>query len=584
LTSPEIDLERPEVLPRVLSGRYRLDAKIGQGGMGVVYVGHDMTMRRPIAVKLIRGEATGDDEAINRFLREAKNTAKIQHEHIVEVFDLGRSEEGELYFVMEYLQGESLSTRLRREGRLPPRLAVHIAVQVCNALEYAHRHGIIHRDLKPGNLMIVRRGNDEAFVKVLDFGVSKSQDQHTQLTRTGMLVGTVEYMAPEQIIGRGVDARADIYSLGVLLYRTLAGTPVFKDAAVPALINAHINEKPDSLVRRAPNAGISRALDEVIQKCLAKRPEHRYRSMAELATALVTAIEMPPEAVDDPYPSGQETLVAPRTGEHAAQDGVSVAFDLNVPPPPDSMDATRHEGGGPKKCASCGTENPRLTATCRRCGTTLVVPSATLPAQSRMQGPGPDDVGDDFLETQVMKTKVMPPRASSPAIDQRPPLMGPAAGAPPPQAPMPPPNPMGMTPSGVRPLQQSVPGHQSPMSNPAHPMTSSPVNVRASYPPHSNPHSAPRSNPHSSPRSGPPPGWPADPSAYRTTGEGNRTGPTIRSRGEFVTWKRVVVYLFLLVLFANMCAERFKLGSLILFLGGAFLVSVGWLIVRAREG
>src|ERR1700744_4368457 len=148
-------------LPRMLSSRYRLEATIGHGGMGVVYRGVDLTMQRPIAVKLIR-TVDGielDDEIAGRFLREAKNTARLQHEHIIDVFDLGRDPTG-MYFVMELLSGESLSARIRREGKLPPERVVHIGRQICDALEVAHRSGIIHRDLKPANVMLLARAGD----------------------------------------------------------------------------------------------------------------------------------------------------------------------------------------------------------------------------------------------------------------------------------------------------------------------------------------------------------------------------------------------------------------------------------------
>src|SRR3954447_8987417 len=150
-------------LPRLLGGRYRLEAKLGSGGMGVVYRASDMTMKRSVAVKLIRGVdgVALDEEVAGRFLREAKNTARIQHEHIIEVFDLGRSDQGDMYFVMELLEGESLSTKLRRDGKLPIQVGIHIARQMCAALHVAHSAGIIHRDLKPANVMLVQRAGDK---------------------------------------------------------------------------------------------------------------------------------------------------------------------------------------------------------------------------------------------------------------------------------------------------------------------------------------------------------------------------------------------------------------------------------------
>jgi serine/threonine protein kinase len=312
--------ENDESLPRLLGGRYRLEAKLGSGGMGVVFRATDLTMKRAVAVKLIRGVdgVALDEEVAGRFLREAKNTARVQHENIIEVYDLGRSDQGDMFFVMELLEGESLSTKIRRDGKMPPAVAVHIARQMCAALHVAHAAGIIHRDLKPANVMLIERGGQTDYVKVLDFGVAKSYtpDQQTQLTHTGMLVGTVEYMAPEQIMGRVVDGRTDIYSLGIVMYRMLTGKAPFRDGGVPALIHAHLNVFPKPMTDTAPE--LPGALDRVILRCLAKQPEQRYESMEELSRALASALE--PENLglvsleydggDDPYEAGVKTEVA----------------------------------------------------------------------------------------------------------------------------------------------------------------------------------------------------------------------------------------------------------------------------------
>jgi len=311
--------DNDESLPRLLGGRYQLDAKLGAGGMGVVYRASDLTMHRSVAVKLIRGVdgVALDEEVAGRFLREAKNTARIQHEHIIEVFDLGRSDQGDMYFVMELLEGESLSTKLRRDGKLPVTVGVHIARQMCAALNVAHAAGIIHRDLKPANVMLIERAGRGDYVKVLDFGVAKSYtpDQQTQLTHTGMLVGTVEYMAPEQIMGRTVDGRTDIYALGVVMYRMFTGKAPFRDGGVPALIHAHLNVFPKPMTDTAPE--LPGALDRVVLRCLAKQPEQRYESMEELSRALVSALEPSDLGLmsleyegDDPYDAGDKTEVA----------------------------------------------------------------------------------------------------------------------------------------------------------------------------------------------------------------------------------------------------------------------------------
>jgi serine/threonine protein kinase len=342
-------MSEEEELPRLLSGRYRLEGTLGHGGMGVVYRGTDLMMHRPIAVKLIRAVdgVELDEEIAGRFLREAKNTARLQHEHIIEVFDLGRTDEGGLYFVMELLEGESLSARLRREGQLSPATVVHIGRQICEALHVAHTAGVVHRDLKPANIMLLSRAGDDDFVKVLDFGVAKStmDNQDTQLTHTGMLVGTVDYMAPEQIMGKTVDGRTDVYALGVVLYKMLSGIPPFRDTGVPALIHAHINTMPKPLIE--VSRGIPNELDHVVLRCLAKSPERRFESMAELARALTQAV-MPESAElldleyggrseDDVYGGGDMTAV----GRPLADSGRGLRRSMHDPLPAD--DATVNE-------------------------------------------------------------------------------------------------------------------------------------------------------------------------------------------------------------------------------------------------
>jgi serine/threonine-protein kinase len=420
-------------LPRLLGGRYRLEAKLGHGGMGVVYRATDLTMKRQVAVKLIRGAegAPLDDEIAGRFLREAKNTARIQHEHIIEVYDLGRSNEGDLFFVMELLEGESLSARIRREGRIQPKVAVHIGSQICAALHVAHAAGVIHRDLKPANVMLVSRAGDNAYVKVLDFGVAKSYsaDQQTTLTHTGMLVGTVEYMAPEQIMGKQVDGRTDVYALGITLYRMLAGKAPFKDGGVPALIHAHLNLTPKPLVEKFQD--VPPELDRIVQRCLAKRPDQRYASMPELANALLASVQAQ-NLVDleyDPYSgAGDKTEVGPSKRREEAFDDATIKMDRSirdlvdahsqpkaasvppVPPPalrhidatavmrqgqdestakrkiPDEI--TRVDRSSPSTCAMCQTVNAPHVRACVACGVSLAADDQAA-VRARVQAPRP---------------------------------------------------------------------------------------------------------------------------------------------------------------------------------------------------
>jgi serine/threonine protein kinase len=447
--------DNDESLPRLLGGRYRLEAKLGSGGMGVVYRATDQTMHRPVAVKLIRGVdgVALDEEVAGRFLREAKNTARIQHEHIIEVFDLGRSDQGDMFFVMELLEGESLSTKIRRDGKLGVDASVHIARQMCAALHVAHAAGIIHRDLKPANVMLVERSGDAAYVKVLDFGVAKSYtpDQQTQLTHTGMLVGTVEYMAPEQIMGRKVDARTDIYSLGVMMYRMFTGKAPFRDGGVPALIHSHLNVAPKSMIDTTPE--VPSAVDRVVLRCLAKAPDQRYESMEEVSRALKAAIEPPDlglvsleyNADED---GDQTELVKPandaRYSPSSARAPVNATFDdatmkMDRPegssgakrrpidpnfdrtaimsreestakrPVPD--DVTRIDNAAPRECAMCRTMNAPHARACTACGVSLA-----------------------REEQEAVRARVTAPRTAHLAAPQMPPPTSGAYPAPTPQS------------------------------------------------------------------------------------------------------------------------------------------------------
>lgn len=383
--------EADESLPRLLGGRYRLEAKLGSGGMGVVYRAVDTTMQRQVAVKLIRGVdgVALDEEVAGRFLREAKNTARIQHENIIEVYDFGRSEAGDMFFVMELLEGESLSARLRRETKLSPKRGVHIMRQMCAALHVAHTAGIIHRDLKPANVMLIKRAGDIDYVKVLDFGVAKSYapDQQTELTHTGMLVGTVEYMAPEQIMGRKVDGRTDIYALGIVMYRLFSGKTPFRDGGVPALIHAHLNVMPKPMNER--DANVPGDLDRVVLRCLAKRPEQRYESMEELSRALASALE--------PNDLGLVSLEYGDDDVYTASDKTEVARPHGLPPSSSGMPAA-----APAKPAA--SAKPAAPVVSHK----PAAPARPAPIQMPPRASPGDELFDDA--TMRMDRKPRPPR------------------------------------------------------------------------------------------------------------------------------------------------------------------------------
>jgi DNA-binding NarL/FixJ family response regulator len=265
---------------------HRIDAVAGRGGMGVVYLATDLTLDRPVALKLIAPGLANDPVFRARFESECKLAAGIDHAHVVQIFHAGE-ERGLLYVTMRYVQGTDLRTLLGEHGRLPAARAVGIIAQVADALEAAHRRGLVHRDVKPANVLLTTRdGAEHAFLT--DFGVSKERSADTGLTKTGFAVGTADYMAPEQARGAAVDARADIYALGCVLYRALTGTVVYERESDVEKMWAHIHDPPPALLEVAPE--LPRRLEVVLERALAKRPEDRQPSAAELAREALAAI------------------------------------------------------------------------------------------------------------------------------------------------------------------------------------------------------------------------------------------------------------------------------------------------------
>ncbi|HSO36433.1 MAG TPA: serine/threonine-protein kinase, partial [Labilithrix sp.] len=273
--------------PRVLANRYRLEAEIGHGGMGIVRRAIDQELERAVAVKLL---SEGHDEvALARFLTEAKRTAAVRHPSIVEVFDVGR-DGPEAFLVMELLEGETLAQRLAG-GPMAPAEAVAVAGQICDALAAAHDAGLVHRDLKPANVFLVRTAEGGPRVKLLDFGIAKPIDAATARTDPGTIVGTLAYLSPEQIRGVAIDGRADLYALGITLYQMLTGTVPFASDNVASLIHHHLSVAAPSLRDRAPDRAIAPALDAAVVKLLAKEPSARPASAREAKRELLASLD-----------------------------------------------------------------------------------------------------------------------------------------------------------------------------------------------------------------------------------------------------------------------------------------------------
>jgi serine/threonine-protein kinase len=288
-------------LREALQGRYAFERELGRGGMATVYLAQDLRHDRPVALKVLHPElaaSLGDD----RFQREIKLAARLQHPHILTVYDSGESE-GRFWFTMPYVEGESLRDRLRRERQLPLEDALRIAQQAAQALQYAHDHGVVHRDIKPENLLLTRDGN----TLVADFGIARALSSgaaESRLTETGLAVGTPAYMSPEQAAGdRGVDARTDVYSLGAVLYEMLAGEPPYTGATTQALIVKRLTEPAPSA--RAVRSSVPESVDQAMRKALAAVPADRFSTVSQFGQALDTAGQR------DSGTAGREAVTAP---------------------------------------------------------------------------------------------------------------------------------------------------------------------------------------------------------------------------------------------------------------------------------
>ena len=291
------------VVGELIAERYELEELVGTGGMSSVYRAHDRLLERDVALKVLHQQFLADGEQVERFRREARAVAQLSHPNIVTVIDRGE-QEGRQYIVFEYVDGENLKALVEREGPLPERDAIELALQVARALGFAHEQGLVHRDVKPQNVLL----NDGGDTKVTDFGIARSLDVHGGLTQTGTVMGTSDYIAPEQARGSRVDAQSDVYSLGAVLYELLTGDVPFKGDNFVAVAMRHINEPPPSVREQRPE--LSPCVDAVVRRAMAKEPRDRFRSMDELCAELGTCLAQVEGAVAS---SAAETMVvAPR--------------------------------------------------------------------------------------------------------------------------------------------------------------------------------------------------------------------------------------------------------------------------------
>ncbi|HEY4188522.1 MAG TPA: serine/threonine-protein kinase [Polyangia bacterium] len=354
-------------------GNYKITAKLGEGGMGIVFLAEHPVIGKRVALKVIHPELARNPEVVSRFIMEAKSVNQIGHEHIVDIGDFGSKSSEEFYFIMEYLQGESLADRLKREVSLSQARALHIGAQIADALGASHSHGIIHRDLKPENIFLITRRGDPDFVKVLDFGLAKLTqvaERVTHKTRAGSVMGTPYYMSPEQGEGKiEIDHRADIYSLGVLLFEMLTGKVPFGGEGYGEIIVKHITHQAPSA--RRINPAISAAVEMILFRALTKDRDHRFQTMEDFRKALLNpeaylagapSVTMPAEV------TGVTRLAAPMARQDmplstlghrfsGASDDDSGVVDRITPPGPSST--FRHAVGQMEQAISLKPKSQR---------------------------------------------------------------------------------------------------------------------------------------------------------------------------------------------------------------------------------
>ncbi|HJR05308.1 MAG TPA: serine/threonine-protein kinase, partial [Methylomirabilota bacterium] len=295
---------------RVIKGRYRVERQLGRGGMGTVYLAEQLSVGRKVALKVLRGDFARDDGFVARFQQEAKLVAGLnerRNPRVTLVHDFDQTEDGTLFIVMEWLEGRVLSEVIQRDRPLDLGRAVRLAIQIAEGLEAAHRANVVHRDVKPQNIMVLDAGDD---IKLMDFGIARLRDSGTSVTRAGTMMGTPDYMAPEQIEGQAITEKTDLYSFGVVLYEMLTGTAPFRASTQAAVLTKQLQEQPVPPSRLRPE--IPRELEAIVLKALEKDPANRERDMAAIVRALRETSRRLGEGPVAAPPGGAQTIVVER--------------------------------------------------------------------------------------------------------------------------------------------------------------------------------------------------------------------------------------------------------------------------------
>ncbi|OYT71358.1 MAG: hypothetical protein CFK52_08330 [Chloracidobacterium sp. CP2_5A] len=397
--------DQSSLVGQIIDEKVRLEAILGQGGMGAVYRGRHLMLERTVAVKVLRPEILTIEGALERFFREARTAAATEHPNIVTVYDFGKLPDGGAYLILEFIEGKGLRAILQEQAILPPSLALPILSEVCAAVEFAHRRSIIHRDLKPDNIMLKRRDDGSATAKVLDFGLAKTVEEaetSSSITRTGELVGTPAYMSPEHCSGDNLDARSDLYSLAIIAYEMLCGQPPFR-GRVAAILTSQIQRPPAPL--RDLNPNLSPALEEAVLSGLAKKPYDRPASVAEWWNRLETAYvatygEKPsatiPLALPEPTPfvappvtgaaAPADQAITPRERTLPASGAPSLNADAETAELSALSSASSHQQPSPASSSALRVEAPPPVAPPRAGTGTLAIGATLTPAEDNVTG------------------------------------------------------------------------------------------------------------------------------------------------------------------------------------------------------
>ncbi len=407
-----------ELIGQTVAERWVVERKLGQGGMGVVYGARHSVIDRRVALKVLRADLARDPQIMARFVQEAKAASRIGNPHIVEVSDFGQLPDGSTYFAMELLVGQSLADAIdENPGKpLPLGRIVHVARQVSRGLGAAHDAGIVHRDLKPDNVMLVARGSDADFVKVLDFGIAKVGSSAEKVTRAGQVFGTPHYMSPEQAEGKAVDARTDVYALGVMMFEMASGGVPFDADNFMGILTQHLYKEPPPLKVALDGTPVSPALAAIVGKCMAKKADERYPTMDEVGADL------------DRLAGGSTPLaaqVAPRGPAGAGRSFAQTAYTTE----------TLTEMSGPGEDGETdSSRSPTVARKPRRVSPGLVGGVAGLVVMlgaagwmASRRGPAPEPLHADPSLVVATATAASSSSASAPASAVAPPTVAPVA-------------------------------------------------------------------------------------------------------------------------------------------------------------